>query len=518
MPNIGRDFDLIPSSPTDTFCVHANCVMAPKTVKSEKQSSGPELGVKPDAVAPVEDFAEAALDFAAFKARGDGTGKLRGVQLNNERNAVVLAVNHKPIACSESGYSADTWSIVPLTVVRVEDPGFCKAPFARGMSKAKMNEAKPLAMVEGADLRLWSFKKASMAKGDRCDDISFTISPGDTFNTFMNATKFKDMRRLPEQNDHFLPVEDGTTVIPAYSLLEVTLASKNADSATDKSSCVNVLKVRRMPDDVSMHSVAPILTRLPGNLNDALLQSSEKALKFPFISSDIVKDKVSFYRENVSASMVIEGVELGDAGNGVRISHWSLEATENVNAIDIPEEILLRACNAKTTDHAVALLQIAASMDAVSLLITHNQFDARGGGSPLRAFPFVNVAKMVAKFDFKDFKGVESLCNDTGYEYHDGEGVDGQKILLRVKLAALDPDTTLPEPPCKDFPLLMPGYGASKAYQCSIDLAPNPQTDPPKEAVNGVLVFNLNASKRSASASLSSTGVKRKLCSMQWSA
>ncbi|KAJ1463761.1 hypothetical protein T484DRAFT_1758598 [Baffinella frigidus] len=125
---------------------------------------------------------------------------------------------------------------------------------------------------------------------------------------------------------------------------------------------------------------------------------------------------------------------------------------------------------------------------------------------------------MVANFDFKDFKGVESLCNDTGYEYHDGEGVDGQKILLRVKLAALDPDTTLPEPPCKDFPLLMPGYGASKAYQCSIDLAPNPQTDPPKEAVNGVLAFYLNASKRSASASLSSTGVKRKLCSMQWSA
>ena len=194
MPNIGRDFDLIPSSPTDTSCVHANCVMAPKTVKSEKQSSGPELGVKPDAVAPVEDFAEAALDFAAFKARGDGTGKLRGLQLNNERNAVVLAVNHKPIACSESGYSADTWSIVPLTVVRVEDPGFCKAPFARGMSKAKMNEAKPLAVVEGVDLRLWSFQKAPMAKGDRCDDISFTVGAGDTFNLFMNGTKSEEIK------------------------------------------------------------------------------------------------------------------------------------------------------------------------------------------------------------------------------------------------------------------------------------------------------------------------------------
>jgi len=92
--------------------------------------------------------------------------------------------------------------------------------------------------------------------------------------------------------------------------------------------------------------------------------------------------------------------------------------------------VLLRACNAKTTEHAVALLQIAASMDAVSLLITHNPYNARGGGSALRAFPFVNVAKMVANIDIKDFKGAEGLCKDTGYEDFDGEGVGGQKIWI----------------------------------------------------------------------------------------
>ncbi|KAJ1473216.1 hypothetical protein T484DRAFT_1752263 [Baffinella frigidus] len=491
--------------------------MAPKAAKGDKQAA-----VEPDAPVAMEpagdDFAEVALDFAAITARGDGTAKLRGVQLHNERNAVVLAVNHKPIACSESGYSADAWNIVPLTVVRVEDPGFCKAPFARGMSKAKMNEAKPLAAVEGTDLRLWSFKKASMAKGDRCDDITFTISPGDTFNTFMNATKYKDMRRMPETNDHFLPVEEGNTVIPAYSLLEVTLAAKNSDSATEKSSCVNVLKIRRLPDDVSMHSVAPILTRLPDNLNDALLQSDEKAIRFPFISNDLVKDKVSFFREKLNPAMVIESVDLGEAGPGVRFSNWSLEATENIILVDIPDEVLLRACNAKIVDHAIALVQVAVAMDAVSLFVAHNHFDARGGGSSLRAFPFVNVAKMVAKLDIKNLKDGESLCNDTGYKYYDGEGVGGQKIRLRVKLAALFNDTTLPEPPSKDLALMMPGFGASKAYQCSIDLGPNLEADPPKESVKSVLVFNLNASKRSASAGLSMAGgVKRKLSSMAWS-
>jgi hypothetical protein len=469
-----------------------------------------------------DQFKEVMLDFAVIKARGDGTGKLRGLQLNNERNAVVLAVNHKPIACSESGYSADTWSIVPLTVVRVEDPGFCKAPFARGMSKAKMNEAKPLAVVEGVDLRLWSFQKASMAKGDRCDDITFTISPGDTLNTFMNATKYKDMRRMPEPNDHFLPMEDGITVIPAYSLLEVTLAPKNSDAALGKNSGVNILKVRRLPEDVSMHSVAPILTRLPGNLNDALLQSSEKAIKFPCISSDLVKDKVSFFREELSASMVVESVELGETGPGVRLTHWSLEATENINSIDIPEEVLLRACNAKSVDHAVALLQIAVAMDAVSLLITHNPYDARGGGSSLRAFPFVKVAKMVANFDTSKFGPLQanSKCQvNTGYEYQDGEGVGGQPIYLEVNVTPTYTDANQDlSTPCKDFPLLMPGYSAAKMYSCKINLFPNKDAEPPKEQVDGVLVFYLNASKRSASAGLSTAGgVKRKLVSMQWS-
>jgi hypothetical protein len=234
--------------------------------------------------------------------------------------------------------------------------------------------------------------------------------------------------------------------------------------------------------------------------------------------------KVAFFRENLNPYMMCENVDLGDAGPGIRVSHWSLEATENINAIDIPSDVLLRACNAKSVDHAVSLLKVAVAMEAVSLLITHNSFDACRGGSALCGVPFVNVAKMVAKFDIKDFSGsskLESLCNDTGYEYYDGEGVGGQKIQLRVTLAALVKDNSLPElpePPSKDLALVMPGYGVSKAYQCSIDLAPNPDAEPPKERVTGVLAFQLNASKRSASAGLSVSGGKRKLCSMQWNA
>jgi hypothetical protein len=491
--------------------------MVPKVSKSVEKPSptGSELRTATD------EFNAVVSDFAAFKTPVDGMQKLRAVEAQNPRNAVVLAVNHKPIACTESGYLADSWSVTQLTVVRCEDAGFSKAPFSRGMSKQKLAEAKPLAAIEGTDLRLWSFKKASMAKGDRCDDINYTVSPGDTFNIFMDANRYKEMKRVADPSEHMLPTDDRGSVIPAYSLLEVTLASKNSDSALDKNSCVNILKVRRLPDDVTLHSVAPILSRLPSTLNDALLQSSEKALQSSCISNDIVKDKVAFYRKSLNPCMMCESMEMGDSGPGVRITHWSLEPTENINAIDIPSDVLLRACNAKSVEHAVALLQIAAAMDAVSIFVTHNSFDGRSGNSSLRGTPLVDVAKITAKIDINAFmvaSNLESLCNDTGVDYFDGEGCGGQRIQLRITLAAVVKDTTLSDlPPSKDFPVMMPGFEDTKMYQCSIDLAPNPEAEPPKERVIGALVFNLNAAKRSATAVTAVTG-KRKLNSMSWSA
>jgi hypothetical protein len=289
---------------------------------------------------------------------------------------------------------------------------------------------------------------------------------------------------------------------------------------------MNILKVRRLPDDVSMHSVVPILSNFPSNLNDALLNVSEKAHKFQCVSADLVKDKVAFFRELLNPSMSCENVEMGDAGAGVRLMQWSLEPTENLNGIDVSVEVLLRACNSTSVEHAVALLQIAVAMEAVSLLITHNQFDARGGGSALRGVPFVDVAKIVGKFDINKFLPLQanSKCQvNTGYEYFDGEGVGGQPIFLEVNVTPSYTDANNVAnnldmcTPSKDVPLMMPGYGASKMYECKINLFPNKDAEPPKERVTDVLVFYLNASKRSASAGLSTAGGKRKLCSMQWS-
>jgi hypothetical protein len=103
-------------------------------------------------------------DVKSLRVVFDGTQRLRCVNSQNSRSALVLAVTHKDIACTEAGYS-DAWSVTPMTIVRIEDAGFGRAPFARGMSKQKMNDAKPLGVMDGNDLRMYSFKKAPMAKG-----------------------------------------------------------------------------------------------------------------------------------------------------------------------------------------------------------------------------------------------------------------------------------------------------------------------------------------------------------------
>jgi hypothetical protein len=66
--------------------------------------------------------------------------------------------------------------------------------------------------------------------------------------------------------------------------------------------------------------------------------------------------------------------------------------------------------------------------------------------------------------------------------------------------------------------LMMPGCSTAKMYQCAINLLPNNGPVPPKERVTDVLVFFLNASKRSASAGMSTGAGKRKLASMQYCA
>jgi hypothetical protein len=364
-----------------------------------------------------------------------------------------------------------------------------------------------------------------MSKGPRVDEISFLVSPGDTVKIYVDKNRWKEMTRSGEVADHLLPSDGSITVIPAFSLVEMTIASKNSDAANDKGSCINVMKIRPLPSDVSVHSVAGFLHHLPSSLNDALLAASTKAISSPFIGSDLVKDAVSFFRKTCAVDTACDIVDVADkSGNiskAVRLSQWSTSPCENINSIDILEDVCLAACNTPRLDHAVAMIQIAFAMSAVSIFVTHDAFLSKNGASCLRAMPFISVGTMFANMKFSPEKtplldDTRMIQVDSGSTYHDGDGDGVQPILFSL---SIDPTivenlSSTESRPSLDFPFMM-GYKSSKFYTVTATFAEKA----PKEEVKGVLVFNVDVAKRSASSTLNRGGsvVKRKLSAMKWS-
>jgi hypothetical protein len=315
---------------------------------------------------------------------------------------------------------------------------------------------------------------------------------------------------------------DGGDVIPAFSLVELHIASKNSDSAENKFSGINVMRVRRLPSDVSIHSVAGILDRLPTCLNDALLAPSTKAFASPCISSDLVKDSVAFFcgvcSSDTTCSLVtLSADKAGVSREMIRLSGWSMDKSQNMNDVDLHADSMLRLTNTKKVEHVMALLQVAFAMGSVSLLVAHDAFLSKVNGSCLHGVALINAAKMFAgvKFDPSTVPvNAKSQIFDTSCKYFDGEAGPSQAITLEVGIESVVGTTDVEIVPSPDFPMSI-GYSLDKAHLVTASFAAAP---PDKDAVEGVLRFFLNLEQKTASSSMCRGVVqKRKLTQMMFS-
>ncbi|KAJ1464454.1 hypothetical protein T484DRAFT_1758083 [Baffinella frigidus] len=105
---------------------------------------------------------------------------------------------------------------------------------------------------------------------------------------------------------------------------------------------------------------------------------------------------------------------------------------------------------------------------------------------------------------------------DSGCNYDDGDGAGVQPILFSLSIdpTVIEDVDSIETRPSLDFPFMI-GYKSSRYYTVTATFA----AKPPKEAVEGVLVFNVDVAKRSASSSVmrGAGQVKRKLSKMSWS-
>jgi hypothetical protein len=419
----------------------------------------------------------------------------------NSRFSTLTVFNHKPIVCNEAALG-DGWAVTQMTVLKVDDAGFSKAPFSKTLSKAKLALAKPLAVIEAEALRLYTFEKASMSKGPRCDDISVCIEVGDVFVIFMDSSKFKMMTANADKSQHLLPT-DGPSVIPPFSLLQMTVSSKNADTCS-KGSIVNIQSIRLLEQNITLNSCFPMLRKLPATLNDSLVRANDKAQLYPQMSKDLVRDNTSFFREHCNPNASVD-LAMIDDDPFIRVTDWSLDPIENFTHVDMSAQEVLRLTNCTNVEHALNFLTIAFAMNAVSLLVVHNDYWSRGGNSNMRGTPIISWQKMLKCIDVNASPKIKAKANKskkgeivdantvndfcTNEYYDDGDGP--QMIMMHVdcmetEIVSEDAVTAT------DFPIVFPDMRVEKGYACSISLAANNDLPTPRPAVHQVVRFTIN--------------------------
>lgn len=382
--------------------------------------------------------------------------------------------------------------MIQLTVLNTEDAGFSKAPFSKTLSKAKLTASKPLSVMEGDSLRLYSFEKAPMSKGDRLDDVSGSIEPGDVFAIFIDTAKFRQMMGTADKSQHLLPT-DGDASIPAFSLLQMTVSAKNGENCK-KGSIVNIQSIRPYEGKQSLHSCFPMMRKLQGSLNDALLRANDKAQMYPNMSRDLIRDNVSFFRENCNPIASVELIEIHE-NSFFRVTEWSNDPVENLAHVDMPCSEVFRLTNSSGVEHALNFLTVAFAMQAVSLLVVHNDFWGRSGGSSMRGVPIISWQKMLQSIDLQsinpDEKNANKITYPTNEYYDDGDGP--QMIMLNMdftqtEVVAEEPVTAV------DFPIVFPDFGVKQGYKCTISLAENKDLQTPRPAVEQIARFTIDTS------------------------
>lgn len=450
-------------------------------------------------------------------------GRARG------RHATLLVFNHVAIPLTEEGYG-DSWTVVPLTVVSVQDPGFARVPYSKTMGKGKgpAPVTKPLGeLVQRADgpegarrvqaLRLYSFLKASMAKGDRVDDVFVDVEPGNVFKIFMDVNKFKQMTAVSDAAQHLLPrpPPGGAPVLPPYSLLEMAVSAKNHENASEKFSMVNIQTLRPVAG-ASLYTVQPLLQQLPGSVDAALAAARERVSAFPYMERDLERELVSFFVPCCAADAAAEEVDVGGAAF-VRVTGFAppgAEADAAADAaVDLPAAEVLRLTNSAELGHALNLLTVAFALEAVALVVVRDSFWERGGGSALRGAALVRAdrlfARALAARPWEAAGGGARML--LGAAYDDGEGAQALELEMELHAtgAADGFEPPYPVAPTADLPLVLPGHAVAAGHVCRVNL----QAAKGRAAVPQVVKFACvpGAARRVS-------GGKRKLQSISWRA
>jgi hypothetical protein len=438
----------------------------------------------------------------------------------DDRNAKFLAVNHVAIPCKPEDLGEKAVP-VSLTLLRAHSVGYGVAPYARNMKKG--TETKKLfEMIPGVPssissdddvvmtpatanaMRVWSYEKKSMARGPRCDDLSFEVHAGDTIIYFVSPQTFEGMKMDdPTSNTNALPVD--MSVIPEMSLLEITISPKSRESCLAGSG-VRVVTIRMAPTSISLYSLLHTdLPFLPKSQKQYQSIVTARREKFPMLVRDLEEGKAAFFLDKCPVTSFVndDNYTAGNSnmvqlvmGNGV---------LDDGEFIDLSIDSLLKYTNTNKIKYACALVECAAAIGALRVFVAFNPFWGRKGASCYRGIPMIDSGVFFAALDKPFLDGVsydmkqskEALPTTVTAQtqnVYDSLLIDFSLSVTANEVTGVD-DTPVPTP---DFAIVGPGFNINQAYKFLVNL--RAQDGNSEDNVAGVFMGFFNVSSNAAGA------------------
>jgi len=129
------------------------------------------------------------LDFKT-KARPSFTAAL-----NESKNPKFLAINHNAVSFEKDTYKGNKKIPTRFTIIKPLAAGWGSAPYKQNTKNVGAKKLSDLTKgTEGPMMKMYSFEMVSnnMEKGPRCDDLSFEIAAGNTFNFWLDEKHLDD--------------------------------------------------------------------------------------------------------------------------------------------------------------------------------------------------------------------------------------------------------------------------------------------------------------------------------------
>lgn len=422
---------------------------------------------------------------------------------DSDRGPTLICINDIPIPSRAELYPSDRIQ-VNFMVTEAVDPGWSKVPYSNQNGKTVMGENPKLlaewdtqeneegkVVVDKSKIRCFAYlnkKGKQKDKGPRIDGtdpsindgkrVDYVLQPGMVFRCMMKrsgAIGGSDK----EKRDNFFPQD--VDVIPAFSRVMVKFACKgwdkyvegdvdpNGDEVTksDLSACFRgygcgIIQVRMAPGTVSSDR-AFLFSQVPQSPEEMRRRQAQFCEANWAIRQSFQCENVPFVVHSPDSSAYCA---YDPDTECFKVMQWDPASGD---AIDVPRDVMLRACNATDVESANQLMDVCLAMSAVRFLCFTNDYRGRDKvhsrftGCPVISAPA--IMRCVDPRALGDAAGGDTPFK-SGLSIETEAGQD--QLLVTVSGKAAPVQGGSPEQPCPEMPLVCKGVQLERAHRVSV--------------------------------------------------